>query len=73
MKKTSRPNPTENLGYISSATALIASDPLKALTMLQIQLSEDLQLIEKTGNQKRAHISRGDQQAYYLQVFQRLY
>ena len=42
-----------------------------------MQLSEDLQLIEKTknsaGNQKKGHISLGDQQSYYLQVFQRLW
>ena len=42
----------------------------------QIQLSENLQLIEKnlnhTGNQKKGQIYLGDQQTYYLQVIQRL-
>ena len=32
----------------SSATAWVAPDLLKALPILQIQLLEDLQLIEKT-------------------------
>ena len=42
-----------------------------------MQLSEDLQLIKKiwnhTGNQKKGRTSLGDQQANYLQAFQRLY
>ena len=37
------------------------------------KLPEDLQLTEKTWyetkNQTNGHISQGDQQAYYLQVF----
>ena len=40
-------------------------------------MSEDLQVIEKTQNhsenQKKGHFSLGDQQSYYLQIFQRLY
>ena len=39
----------------------------------QTQMSKDLQLIEKTWNhtknRKKGHIFRGDQPAYYLQVF----
>ena len=46
---------------------------LKAFSIYQMQLSEDLQLIEKiqnqTGNKKKDVISLGDQQPYYLQVY----
>ena len=62
---------------ISSTTARVAPDPLRVLEFYQIQLSEDLKLIEKTwnhtGNEKKSHISRGDQQAYYLHRFRRSY
>ena len=60
---------------ISSATAQEVPDLLKALKLYQIQLSKDLQLIEKTQDhteyQKKVHISLGDQQSHYLQVLQR--
>ena len=42
-----------------------------------MQLSEDLQWIQKTRNltenQKKGQISQDNQQVYYLQVFQRMY
>ena len=62
---------------ISNATARVASDLLKALA---IQLDapvrrfavaqEDLKPCWKS--EKKGHISLGDQEAYYLKVFQRL-
>ena len=47
---------------ISSAIARVAPDLLKALAIWS-----------DTANKKKGHISLGDQQSYYLQVFQRLY
>ena len=42
-----------------------------------MQLSEDLQWIQKTRNlyenHKKGQISQDNQQVYYLQVFQRMY
>ena len=61
---------------ISSATAWVASDLLKAQAILSDTALRSA-VIEKTchhtGNQKKGHISQGDEQAYYLQVFQRLH
>ena len=61
---------------VSSATAQVAPDMLKASAILSdTQLSEDLQLIRKTlnhtGNQIKDHISLGDQESYYLLLFTR--
>ena len=67
-KRISMPNPVERLKHEMIYRTLYK--------FYQIQLSGDLQLIETTwnhtGNQKKSHISRGDQQFYYLQVFQRI-
>ena len=59
---------------ISRATAQVAPDLLKALAILSdttVRRSavdqEDLQI----RNQKNNHISLGEQQSFYLQVFQR--
>ena len=61
---------------ISSATAWVASDLLKAQAILSDTALRSA-VIEKTchhtGNKKKGHISQGDEQAYYLQVFQRLH
>ena len=71
------PNPAKSLGYIKcySTTTRVAPGLLEALAILldtTVRRSaadpEDL----KSGNQKKGHISLGDQQSYYLQVFQRL-
>ena len=61
---------------ISSATARVAADRWKPWQLYQVQLSENLQLIDKTENHtgsQKNDISLGDQQSYHLQVFQRLY
>ena len=62
---------------ISSATARVAPDLLKALALLSdvtVRRSavdrEDLKLYWKS---EKEHISLGDQQVSYLQVFQKLY
>ena len=68
MKKTSLPN---------SATAPVVPDLLKALAILSDKTlrrstvdQEDLKPYWKS---EKGHILLGDQQFYYLQVFQRLY
>ena len=62
---------------ISSVTAWVASDLLKTQAILSDTALRRSAVIEKTchhtGNQKKGHISQGDEQAYYLQVFQRLH
>ena len=62
---------------ISSATAPLATDLLKALAILSdptVRRSavdrEDLKTYWKS---EKGHISLGDQQSFYLQGFQRLY
>ena len=62
---------------ISSATARVAQNLLKALAILSdttVRRSavnrEDLKL---NWNSEKGHISLGDQQSYYLQAFERLY
>ena len=62
---------------ISSATAQVAPNLLKAIPILSdivVRRStvnwEDLNQYWKSEN---GHIFQGDQQAHYLQVFQRLY
>ena len=74
-KKTSMPNPVENLD-ISRATIRVAPDLLKALSILSDTTvrrspvdTEDLKPYWKS---EKSHISLSDQQSYYLQAFQRL-
>ena len=62
---------------ISSATARVAPDLLKALTILSDTTlrkstvdQEDLKLYWKS---EKSHIPLRDQQSYYLEVFQRLF
>ena len=55
---------------ISSATARVAPDLLKALAILSdttVRRSAVEQ--DQTGNQKNGHTSLGDQKFYYLEVF----
>ena len=58
---------------ISSATARVAPYLLKALAILSDttvrRSAVDQEDLEHTGNQKKDHISIGDQQSYYLQDF----
>ena len=76
VKKTSVPNPVKSPGLdISSATGWVALDLLKALAILSdatVRRSavdrEDLKPYWKSEKSPRL----GDQQSYYLQVFQRL-
>ena len=71
---------------LSGAIARVALDPLKAQASLSdttvtrsVVGREDLKQYWKsdkrhnTGNQTKGHISRGDQQAYHLQFFQKFY
>ena len=61
---------------ISSVTARVAPDLLKALAILSDttvrRSAVDQEDLKQTGNKKKSHNSLGDQQSYYLQVFQRL-
>ena len=71
------PNSLSKALAISGTTARVAPDLLKALAILSsttVRRSEfDQKTYNHTGNQKKGHISLGDQQSFYLQVFQRLY
>ena len=62
---------------ISSARAQVAPDLLKALAILldtTVRRSAvDQEDLKPYWNEKKGHISLGNQQFYYLQVFQRLY
>ena len=56
---------------ISNATAWVTLAILSDTTVWRPAV--DPEHLNHTGNQKKDHISLGDQQFYYLQVFQRLY
>ena len=62
---------------ISCATDWVAPDLLKALVILSDtpvkRPAVDWEDPNHTRNQKKGHISLGDLQSYYLQVFQSLY
>ena len=62
---------------ISSATARVAPDLLKALVILSDATARrsavDWEDLKPYWKSEKGHISLGDQQSYYLQVFQRLY
>ena len=62
---------------ISSATAQVAPDPLKALAILSDttvrRSAVDREDLKPYWKSEKGHISLGDQQFHYLQVFQRLY
>ena len=77
MKKTSMSNPVKSLGYIKCATARVAPDLLKALAILSDttvrRSAVDQEDLKWHWESEKDHISLGDQQFYYLQVFQRLY
>ena len=77
MRKTSIRNSVESPGYISSATAWVAPDLLKAPAILSDttvrRSAVDQEDLKPYWKSEKGHISLGDQQFYYLQVFQRLY
>ena len=61
---------------ISSTTAQVAPGLLKALAILSdtaIRSAVDREDLKPHWKSEKSHISLGDQQFYYLQVFQRLY
>ena len=59
---------------ISSATARVAPDLLKALAILSDttvrRSAVDREDLNHIGSQKKGHVSLDDQNSYYLQVFQ---
>ena len=62
---------------ISSATARVAPELLQALAILSdttvIRSAVNIEDLKRYWKSEKKHISQGDQQSYYLQVFQRLY
>ena len=62
---------------ISSATTRVAPDLLKALAILSDttvrRSAVDREDLKPYWKSEKGHISLGDQQSYFLQVFQRLY
>ena len=62
---------------ISSVTDWVAPDLLKAITVLSDttvrRSAVDWKDLKPYWKSEKDHISQGDQQSYYLQVFQRLY
>ena len=58
---------------ILKATVRVAPDLLKALAILSDTTERgsavDREDLNHTGSQNKSHISLGDQQSYYLQVF----
>ena len=71
-------NPVKSLRFkASSTTALVAPDLLKALAILSdaavIRSGVDQEDLKPYWKSEKGHISVGDQQSYYLQVFQRLF
>ena len=62
---------------VSSTTAPVAPDLLKALVLLSYttvtRSAVDQDDLKQYWKSEKKHNSWGDQQAYYLQIFQRLY
>ena len=73
MKKISMPKALN----ISSATARVARELLKSLAILSgttvRRSAVDWEELKPNWKSEKGHISLGDQQSYYLQVFQRIY
>ena len=72
------PKPVKSLDYIKChTTARVAPDLLKALVILSDttvrRSAVDREDLKPYWKSEKGHISLGDQQSYYLQVFQRLY
>ena len=75
LKKASLPNPVNNLEYISlsSARPIKTSSNVIGYNCQKICSWSIRPGLSHTGNQKKGHISLGEQHFCYLQVFQRLY
>ena len=62
---------------MSNATAQLAPDLLRALAILSDttvrRSAVDREELKPDWKSEKCHVSLGDQQFYYLQVFQRLY
>ena len=75
MKKTSMSDSAKSLRYITCYNST-SPDLLKATAILSDttvrRSAVDQEDLKQTGNKKKSHNSLGDQQSYYLQVFQRL-
>ena len=75
MKSTSISDPVKSLRYITCYNST-SRDLLKATAILSDttvrRSAVDQEDLKQTGNKKKSHNSLGDQQSYYLQVFQRL-
>ena len=75
MKSTSISDPVKSLRYITCYNST-SPDLLKAIAILSDttvrRSAVDQEDLKQTGNKKKSHNSLGDQQSYYLQIFQRL-
>ena len=75
MKSTSISDPVKSLRYITCYNST-SPDLLKATAILSDttvrRSAVDQEDLKQTGNKKKSHNSLGDQQSYYLQIFQRL-
>ena len=73
MKKTSMSDSAKSLRYITCYNST-SPDLLKATAILSDttvrRSAVDQEDLKQTGNKKKSHNSQGDQQSYYLQVFQ---
>ena len=76
MKKTSMSNPIKSVGYVkcyNSRSPRLAK-PQAILSDTTVGRSAvDREDLKPCCKSEKGHISLGDQQSYYLQVFQRLY
>ena len=77
MKKTSKPNSIKGLGYLKCYSLISPRTIKKALVILSDttvrRSAVDREDLKPYWKSEKGHISLGDQQSYYLQVFQRLY
>ena len=75
MKKTSMSDSAKSLRYITCYNST-SPDLLKATAILSDttvrRSAVDQEDLKQTGNKTKSHNSLGDQQSYYLQIFQRL-
>ena len=75
MKKTSMPHPAKSIGYVKchSSSSPRSVKSLAILSDTTVRRSAiDREDLKSYWKPKNGHISLGDQQSYYLQVFQRL-
>ena len=75
MKKTRMPNPVESLGYIkcySLSSLRYIKSPILSHTTVR-RSAVDWKDVIPFWKSNKDRISLGEQQSYYLQIFQRLY